>query len=169
MKSFIVAGFSLGALALSGCHRIPEPPPGPAQEISSAAPASSSAETATAAPSASAGAEKITKLQKTDIKVGKGPAAKDGDSVTVNYVGRLMDGTKFDSSIDRHQPFTFTLGTGGVIKGWDQGVVGMKVGGKRKLVIPADLAYGAAGSPPKIPPNAPLQFVIDLLKINGKS
>jgi FKBP-type peptidyl-prolyl cis-trans isomerase len=168
MKFFIVASLSVSvALALSGCHRVPEPPPGPEENLPSAKPVSSSAKPASPAPSAAATA-KIDKLQKIDVKVGKGPPAKDGDSVIVNYVGRLMDGTKFDSSLDRNQPFTFTLGAGGVIKGWDQGVVGMKVGGKRKLVIPPDLAYGAAGSPPKIPPDAPLQFVIDLLKINGK-
>lgn len=85
----------------------------------------------------------------------------------VHYTGRLMDGTKFDSSLDRDEPFSFTLGQGQVIKGWDEGVVGMKKGGKRKLVIPSDMAYGKRGSPPKIPPDAPLQFEIELLEIGS--
>ena len=105
-----------------------------------------------------------TKLVTKDIIVGTGPEAKAGQSVTVNYVGVLFHGGKeFDSSWKRNEPFTFTLGQGQVIKGWDQGVPGMKVGGRRELVIPASLAYGAKGSPPAIPPNAPLVFVIDLL------
>jgi FKBP-type peptidyl-prolyl cis-trans isomerase len=106
-----------------------------------------------------------TKLEITDDKVGTGAEAKAGDTVSVHYTGTLMNGTKFDSSLDRKQPFDFKLGTGGVIKGWDQGVVGMKVGGKRRLVIPSDLAYGEKGSPPKIPPNSPLKFDIELLAI----
>ena len=102
-----------------------------------------------------------------DEKVGKGPAAKSGDTVKVHYTGRLMDGTKFDSSLDRDEPFSFTLGQGQVIKGWDEGVVGMKKGGKRKLVIPSDMAYGKRGSPPKISPDAPLHFEIELLEIGS--
>ncbi len=104
------------------------------------------------------------KLQITDEKVGTGPAAKKGDTVTVNYVGTLMNGKQFDSSYSRNQPFTFTIGAGQVIKGWDLGVVGMKVGGKRKLVIPPDLGYGstAQGS---IPANSTLIFEIELLSI----
>ena len=99
-----------------------------------------------------------------DIIKGTGPEAKAGQPVTVNYVGVLFHGGKqFDASWKRNEPFTFTLGQGQVIKGWDQGVPGMKVGGRRELVIPAALAYGAKGSPPAIPANAPLVFVIDLL------
>jgi peptidylprolyl isomerase len=101
-----------------------------------------------------------------DIVEGSGPVAKSGDKVSVQYVGVGFDSEEeFDSSWSRNEPFPFTLGEGGVIKGWDQGVVGMKVGGRRELVIPASLAYGAAGSPPSIGPNETLIFVIDLLKI----
>lgn len=105
-------------------------------------------------------------LEKTDVEVGWGPEAKTGDKVKVHYTGTLMNGTQFDSSVGK-APFEFELGKGGVIKGWDQGVPGMKIGGKRKLVIPSDLAYGANGSPPTIPPDAPLKFDIELLEIEG--
>lgn len=100
------------------------------------------------------------------LKEGSGVSAKDGDIVSVHYTGTLTDGTKFDSSLDRGQPFEFTLGSGMVIKGWDQGVKGMKVGEKRKLSIPSDLGYGDDGFPPNIPPKATLNFEIELLKIN---
>ena len=100
------------------------------------------------------------------ITAGKGDVAKAGDRVSVHYVGTLMDGTKFDSSRDRNQPFQFALGQGQVIKGWDQGVAGMKVGEKRKLTIPPAMAYGAMGRPPKIPPNSTLVFEVELLAIN---
>jgi peptidylprolyl isomerase len=107
-----------------------------------------------------------TKLESKDLIVGTGPEAKAGDTVTVNYVGVLFKGGKvFDASWNRHEPFTFTLGKGQVIPGWDQGIVGMKVGGRRELVIPAPLAYGTKGSPPSIPPNATLVFVVDLLGV----
>lgn len=99
-----------------------------------------------------------------DIAIGTGAAAKTGDTVTVHYTGRLTDGTKFDSSLDRNTPFTFTLGAGRVIAGWEQGVIDMKVGGKRKLTIPPQLAYGDRGIGP-IPPNATLVFDIELLAI----
>jgi peptidylprolyl isomerase len=104
------------------------------------------------------------KLESKDLIVGTGPEAKTGDSVTVNYVGVLYKGGKeFDASWKRKEPFSFTLGKSEVIKGWDQGVVGMKVGGRRELIIPPGLAYGAEGSGSSIPPNSPLIFVIDLL------
>jgi peptidylprolyl isomerase len=104
------------------------------------------------------------KLVTKDLITGTGPEAKTGQTVTVNYVGILFNGGKeFDASWKRNEPLTFPLGKGQVIPGWDQGVPGMKVGGRRELVIPAALAYGAKGSPPAIPPNAPLVFVIDLL------
>jgi peptidylprolyl isomerase len=108
-----------------------------------------------------------TELQGSDVVVGKGAEAKDGDKVTVQYVGQLFaDGKEFDTSWKKGAaPFAFTLGGGQVIQGWDQGVPGMKVGGRRILVIPADLAYGDAGSPPSIPAKAPLIFVVDLKKI----
>jgi FKBP-type peptidyl-prolyl cis-trans isomerase len=105
-----------------------------------------------------------TKLEKKDLIVGTGTEAKDGDTVTVNYVGVLYkNGKVFDASWKRKEPFQFKLGQGQVIKGWDEGVVGMKVGGRRELVIPSELAYGKSGSPPTIPPNEALVFVIDLL------
>ncbi|HEX4115501.1 MAG TPA: FKBP-type peptidyl-prolyl cis-trans isomerase [Solirubrobacteraceae bacterium] len=107
-----------------------------------------------------------TKLVTKELIVGTGPEAKAGDSVTVNYVGVLYNGGKeFDSSWKRNEPFTFTLGKGQVIPGWDQGVAGMKVGGRRELIIPSELAYGKRGSPPTIPANAPLVFVVDLLGV----
>lgn len=107
-----------------------------------------------------------TKLESKDLIVGTGPEAKAGDTVTVNYVGVLFKGGKvFDASWNRKEPFTFTLGKGQVIPGWDQGIPGMKVGGRRELVIPAPLAYAAKGSPPSIPPNATLVFVVDLLGV----
>jgi len=100
------------------------------------------------------------------LKEGSGEAAKSGDLVTVNYVGTLTNGTKFDSSLDRNQPFQFTLGQNRVIQGWELGVAGMKVGEKRKLTIPPKLGYGAQGAGGVIPPNATLIFEVDLLKIN---
>lgn len=106
-------------------------------------------------------------LQYQDLVVGSGPAVKAGDMVSVHYTGWLEDGTKFDSSVDRNQPFDFNVGAGMVIKGWDEGLVGMQVGGKRKLVIPANLGYGASGAGGVIPPNATLIFEVELLAINN--
>jgi peptidylprolyl isomerase len=106
-----------------------------------------------------------TKLVTKDIVVGKGAAAKAGDNVVVHYVGVLFkDGEQFDASWDSGQPFPFVLGTGAVIQGWDQGVAGMKVGGRRLLTIPPDLAYGASGQG-SIGPNATLVFAVDLLNV----
>jgi FKBP-type peptidyl-prolyl cis-trans isomerase len=102
------------------------------------------------------------------LKQGTGEGAKAGDNISVNYVGTFPDGTKFDSSIDRGAPFPYTLGQNQVIQGWELGILGMKVGEKRKLTIPPELAYGAAGRPPIIPQNATLIFEIDMLSINGK-
>ena len=111
-------------------------------------------------PSGSAPSKLVTK----EVITGTGTEAKVGDPVTVNYVGALYHGGKvFDASWKRNEPFPFTLGKSQVIPGWEQGVPGMKVGGRRELIIPAALAYGAKGSPPAIPPNEPLVFVIDLL------
>lgn len=103
-------------------------------------------------------------LQIQDLTVGAGQEVKSGDTVTVNYLGTLVNGTKFDSSYDRNQPFTTQIGVGQVIKGWDEGIVGMKVGGKRKLTIPAALGYGSqsAGS---IPANSTLIFEVELLSV----
>lgn len=97
--------------------------------------------------------------------MGTGEEAKTGDNVTVNYRGTLTDGKQFDSSYDRGQPFTFQLGAGNVIKGWDEGVPGMKVGGKRQLIIPSDMAYGEEAKGADIPPNSTLVFEVELLKV----
>jgi FKBP-type peptidyl-prolyl cis-trans isomerase FkpA len=104
-------------------------------------------------------------LQYQDVKVGQGAEAKRGSTAVVHYTGWLTDGKKFDSSRDRGTPFDFEVGAGEVIAGWDLGVAGMKVGGQRKLVIPADLGYGAAGAPPVIPPGATLVFDVELLEV----
>jgi FKBP-type peptidyl-prolyl cis-trans isomerase len=104
-------------------------------------------------------------LKYIELKEGEGAAAKAGDTVSVHYTGWLKDGKKFDSSLDRKQPFEFELGKGRVIKGWDEGVAGMKPGGKRKLIIPPELAYGKRGAPGAIPPDAELTFEVELLKI----
>ena len=140
----------VAALAATGCEdKVPEPAPAPRS-------------TATAKASVEAPKE----LVKEDLKVGDGAEAKTGDKVRVHYTGRLLKTHfKFDSSLDKGEPFEFTLGEGDVIKGWDQGVVGMKVGGKRKLLIPAELGYGKDGSPSKIPADAPLVFEVELLAI----
>lgn len=103
-------------------------------------------------------------LRYIDEVVGTGESPKQGQQITVHYTGTLENGTKFDSSVDRGQPYTFRIGTGVVIKGWDEGIITMKVGGKRRLIVPANLAYGAAGRP-GIPPNATLFFDVELLGV----
>ncbi len=104
-------------------------------------------------------------LQIEDMKVGNGAEATAGQKVTVHYVGTLTNGQKFDSSRDRGQGFSFKLGAGQVIKGWDKGVAGMKIGGMRKLTIPPDMAYGDRGFPPVIPPGSTLVFEVELLSV----
>lgn len=104
-------------------------------------------------------------LSYTDLVAGAGASPTSGKNVTVHYTGWLEDGTKFDSSVDRGQPFTFRIGAGEVIPGWDEGVMSMKVGGKRKLIIPSQLGYGASGAGGVIPPNATLIFEVELLDV----
>ena len=107
----------------------------------------------------------MAELKMDDVKVGTGTEATRGKTVSVHYVGRLENGTKFDSSRDRDEPFEFRLGAGMVIKGWDLGVAGMRVGGTRKLTIPSDLGYGDRGYPGVIPPRATLCFEVELLGV----
>ena len=107
----------------------------------------------------------MSNLEITDITVGNGDEAVTGKTVDVHYTGWLTNGTKFDSSLDRGRPFSFPLGGGRVIQGWDQGVAGMRVGGKRKLVIPPELGYGERGAGGVIPPGATLVFEVELLAV----
>lgn len=107
----------------------------------------------------------VTELKIEDLVVGTGAEAVAGKTISVHYTGTLTDGTKFDSSKDRGQPFEFTLGSGQVIEGWDKGFAGMKVGGKRKLIIPSSMGYGAQGAGGVIPPNATLIFEVELLEV----
>ena len=152
-----VALFALSivvAMTLAGCG-------GTSSSSQETQPAQPEAQT----PAAPAQGDAATELQIKDTVVGTGAEAKAGDTVTVNYTGWLEDGTKFDSSLDSGQPFQFPLGAGMVIKGWDQGVAGMKVGGKRELIIPPSLGYGAEGAGGVIPPNATLKFEVELLDV----
>jgi FKBP-type peptidyl-prolyl cis-trans isomerase FkpA len=153
-------------IVLSGCSQentsqgTPSTPPvGPA-------PTAGKAPAAATAP-APGGKEVTTAsgLKYIDLAGGTGPMPKKGDTVVVHYTGWLKDGKKFDSSLDRNQAFSFRLGAGMVIKGWDEGVAGMKVGGKRKLTIPPELGYGARGAGGVIPPNAELTFEVELLAV----
>jgi FKBP-type peptidyl-prolyl cis-trans isomerase len=167
----------LGALAIigaTGCDSLTAPPEPVAAVVADTttagtasakpAPSASAAPAPTPAPPA-APADPNAKLVQTDLVVGKGAEAKTGDTVSVHYVGTLATGTEFDSSRKRGTPFVFTLGKGQVIRGWDQGVAGMKVGGKRKLVIPPALAYGERGMGSVIPPNSTLTFEVELVDI----
>jgi FKBP-type peptidyl-prolyl cis-trans isomerase len=110
--------------------------------------------------------KKMEEIKIEILKEGEGDVSKKGDKLTVHYIGTLEDGTKFDSSVDRGTPFEFNLGSGQVIQGWEQGMEGMKIGEKRKLTIPSNLAYGESGSSGIIPPNATLIFEVELLGIN---
>lgn len=136
-------------------------------ESQSTVPSTTAENTAPSTPAPSTTTQAATELQIKDLVVGKGATAKAGDQVTVDYTGWLMDGTKFDSSIDRHQPFPFTIGAGQVIEGWDKGVAGMKVGGTRQLIIPPSMGYGEQGAGGVIPPNATLKFKVKLLAVKS--
>ena len=159
MRPLLLATMVIAGLALVAC--------GGDEEGGPAATPAASPQAAEGGPPPVSGEARVTDsgLKIIDIDVGSGEEAQAGRNVSVHYTGWLADGTKFDSSLDRGQPFVFPLGAGRVIRGWDEGVVGMKVGGKRRLIIPADLAYGSGGRPPRIPPNAELTFDVELLEI----
>jgi peptidylprolyl isomerase len=167
MKALMLTIALCAALAMAGC--------GGGSDSSSESTAASGESTATEAGGGEKTKPVVTvpkgappkKLEVEEIEEGSGAEAKAGDEVTVQYVGvNYKDGKEFDSSWSRNEPFPFTLGAGQVIPGWDQGVEGMKVGGRRELIIPPELAYGEAGAPPAIGPNETLVFVIDLLEVN---
>lgn len=143
--------------------RVGTPRPGATPRVT-ASPAAAAVGIPTVPPNTAAIATTASSLQYQDIVVGTGAQPQSGQTVTVNYTGWLDNGTKFDSSLDRNQPFSFTLGQGGVIKGWDEGVATMKVGGKRRLIIPPALGYGSQ-SQGTIPPNSRLTFDVELLSI----
>ena len=162
IHSMILMAALVGALALTGCNTAAQTPAATASVEAPAAeaPAAEAPATQTGTPTAD-----VTELKVKEIKVGTGTQAKAGDTVSVHYTGWLTDGTKFDSSKDAGQPFEFQLGQGMVIKGWDVGVAGMKVGGVRKLTIPADMGYGEQGAGGVIPPGATLVFEVELLAV----
>lgn len=168
-KHAILMAFA-AALFLAGCNEAAQNSQS-ASTTSGSATTTTSAPTDAAAPSGDASGGKVHKLasglQYEDMVVGSGKMAEPGMNVSVHYTGWLTDAakTKFDSSLDRGQPFQFQLGGGQVIQGWDEGVKGMRIGGKRKLTIPPDLGYGARGASGVIPPNATLVFDVELLDV----
>ncbi len=147
LRAALVLASAMAMMAASGCTK---------KENTSGG-TSSTSNTQVSAP--------VTELKIEDLKVGTGAEAKPGQQVSVHYTGWLTDGKKFDSSLDRGQPFKFMLGAGQVIQGWDKGVAGMKVGGKRKLTIPPQMGYGERGAGGMIPPNATLVFEVELLGV----
>jgi FKBP-type peptidyl-prolyl cis-trans isomerase len=162
LLTLLITVFLLAVVVTAGCS--PQPAPAPEQPTESEQPAVEEPPAADEGPGTT---EDVTELKVEDIVEGTGPEAKPGDNVTVHYTGWLTDGTKFDSSLDAGTPFTFGLGQGQVIRGWDEGVAGMKVGGKRRLTIPASMGYGDQGAGGgAIPPGATLVFDVELLSIN---
>ncbi len=167
-----IAGCSRGKQASDGAAAVQDAPADTGHPAAAGTDSSASAQTGAAEPAAATSSTAPTKLTMTDIKTGTGPGIKAGQMAVVHYTGWLYSdsaaenkGTKFDSSRDRNEPFTFPLGGGQVIPGWDQGVEGMQVGGQRRLVIPPDLGYGASGAGGVIPPNATLVFDVELVAI----
>ena len=158
MLKRIVIPSSIAASLLAGVLLAADAPT--TKPASGSAPAAS---TRAAAPAADGKTETKPNGLKIEYVAAGDPGAKAGDVVWVHYTGKLTDGTTFDSSLDRKEPIQFQLGKGQVIKGWDEGILGMKIGEKRKLTIPGELGYGAAGSPPKIPANATLVFDVELV------
>ncbi len=168
MTWFRTAAVLGGLLSLSACgYPDPTPNQGPQAGVQAATPTPSPG-----ADSFSTGADQTPVkypdgLQYVDVKAGTGAQVKKGDQISVQYTGWLSNGTKFDSSRDRKTPFDLAIGAGQVIPGWDEGVPGMKVGGIRRLVIPPALAYGAQGSPPTIPANSTLVFLVEVVADKG--
>ena len=161
MKSVLRGLAALMLLAAFGCAHNS----GSTSSSTSSTNTTAKATTTTTAPAAGNVQVLSGGVRAEDLKVGDGALAETGTNVTVHYTGWLTDGTKFDSSVDRGDPFKFRLGAGQVIRGWDEGVKGMRVGGKRKLTIPPDMGYGAAGAQGVIPPNATLVFDVELLDV----
>ena len=162
---WVIAGIVIfvlvAVIALTTCSsEAEEPAEEPVAEPVEQAPEPTAEETPAAQ------AEEVTGLEIEDVVIGEGAEAVPGSAVSVHYTGWLTDETKFDSSVDRGQPFQFTLGQGMVIKGWDEGVAGMKVGGKRRLTIPPEMGYGDQGAGGVIPPGATLIFEVELLGVN---
>lgn len=162
-------GMAFAAAVFAACGDGPDPVPTPTQAAGATAPTTVAKASPTVAKKEPIKLNNPTTtasgLKYEDKVVGAGASPQKGQNVTVHYTGTLVDGTKFDSSLDRGQPFKFVIGVGGVIKGWDEGVATMKVGGKRILYIPAALGYGSRGAGAVIPPNADLIFEVELLGI----